>query len=92
MKKEWFLYILSFCLLPASLQPLYAQENKEGNFYKVQLASVYDGDTFKVYLACSYALFCRAIGVRVKKIDAPEIKTKNPCEKSAAQQAKKFTR
>ena len=43
-----FLPILAFCAdLPNQ------------NFYKVRLASVYDGDTFKVYLACRYPLFCK---------------------------------
>lgn len=62
------------------------------SFYKVRLASVYDGDTFKVYLACRYPLFCKKISVRVNGIDCPELKTKDPCEKQAAQQAKLFTK
>ncbi|WP_428080667.1 thermonuclease family protein [Candidatus Avelusimicrobium alvi] len=61
------------------------------NFYKVRLASVYDGDTFKVYLACRYPLFCKKMSVRVNGVDCPELKTKNPCEKKAAQRAKRFT-
>lgn len=62
------------------------------NFYKVSLASVYDGDTFKVYLACRYPLFCKKMSVRVNGIDCPELKTKDPCEKQAAQKAKLFTK
>ena len=61
------------------------------NFYKVRLASVYDGDTFKVYLACQYPLFCKKMSVRVNGIDCPELKAKDPCEKEIAQQAKRFT-
>lgn len=61
------------------------------NFYKVRLASVYDGDTFKVYLACRYPLFCKKMSVRVNGIDCPELKTKDPCEKQSAQKAKLFT-
>jgi len=91
MTKRLLRYLGLICLSLACVQPLCAQDNAEGNFYKVRLASVYDGDTFKVYLACSYKLFCRAIGVRVKNIDAPEIKTKNTCEKAAAKKAKQFT-
>ena len=62
------------------------------SFYKVSLASVYDGDTFKVYLACRSPLFCKKMGVRVKGIDAPEIRTKDPCEKEIAKKAKAFTK
>ena len=61
------------------------------NFDKVTIASVYDGDTFKVYLSCRYHVFCKAIPVRVRGIDAPEIKTKNANEKAAALKAKAFT-
>lgn len=62
------------------------------NFYKVRLASVYDGDTFKVYLSCRYPLFCKKMGVRVKGIDSPEIRTKDPCEKEMAKRAKAFSK
>ncbi len=52
---------------------------------------MYDGDTFKVYLACRYPLFCKKMSVRVNGIDCPELKTKDPCEKELAQKAKRFT-
>lgn len=61
------------------------------NFLDVKIASIYDADTFKVYLDCAYPIFCKKIPVRVKNIDAPEIKTKDKCEKAAAQKAKKLT-
>lgn len=67
-------------------------ELSANSFYKVSLASVYDGDTFKVYLACRYPLFCQKIPVRVKGIDCPELKTKDPCERQAALKAKEFTK
>lgn len=101
------LCLTSFCLLrfaptcfaqemPQELSPNITQtaqikiENLQ-NFFKVKIASVYDGDTFKVYLACNYPIFCRQTGVRVKGIDCPEIKTKNTCEKQKAKEAKDFT-
>lgn len=62
------------------------------SFYKVRLASVYDGDTFKVYLACRYPLFCKQISVRVNGIDCPELRSHDPCEEEAAKRAKRFTR
>lgn len=68
------------------------QEKRLQNFNKVRLASVYDGDTFKVYLACHYPVFCRAIPVRVRGINTPEIKGGTEQTKAAAQAAKKFTK
>nr|QGT50623.1 hypothetical protein Elusimicrob1349_0930 [uncultured Elusimicrobia bacterium] len=70
---------------------LFAQQ-PTSNFYKVQLGKVLDGDTFKVYLACSYKLFCKGVSVRVRGIDTPELKSKDPAEKERAKQARQFTR
>lgn len=78
-------------ILPISTCCIHANTETQ-NFYKVSLASVYDGDTFKVYLACRYPLFCKKMSVRVNGIDCPEIKTKDPCEKQADQKAKLFTK
>ena len=55
------------------------------------LASVYDGDTFRINLKCSNPLFCQNLPVRVNGIDTAELKTKNTCEKDAALKAKAFT-
>ena len=61
------------------------------NFKKVELISVYDGDTFKVNLPCKKDIFCKGIYVRVKGIDTPEIKTKNIRKKEKAIASKSFT-
>ncbi|MDR1123314.1 MAG: thermonuclease family protein [Elusimicrobiota bacterium] len=84
--------VLCFIFMASSAVILYSAEGVRTNFNKVAVASVYDGDTFKVYLSCSYAVFCKAIPIRVKGIDAPEIKTKNPEQKSAALKAQAFTK
>ncbi|MGN0016579.1 MAG: thermonuclease family protein [Candidatus Avelusimicrobium sp.] len=73
----------SLCL---NAQPL------TSNFYKVKLGKVIDGDTFKVYLSCSYKVFCKSASVRVRGIDTPELKSKDPAEKERAKQARAFTR
>lgn len=78
--------MLFFTCMAALAQSLELQ-----NFYKVRLSSVYDGDTFKVYLACSYPVFCSATPVRVRGIDAPEIRGANECEKQKAKEARAFT-
>lgn len=58
----------------------------------VSIASVYDGDTFKINLNCSLDVYCEKVPVRVLGVDTPEIKGKTKKEKNAAQKAKKFTK
>lgn len=58
----------------------------------VSVASVYDGDTFKINLNCSFAVYCEKVPVRVRGVDCPEIKAKTKKEKALAQQAKAFTK
>ena len=62
------------------------------SFYKVKLGRVLDGDTFKVYLACSYKLFCSSVSVRVRGIDTPELRSQDPQEKQKAKEARTFTK
>lgn len=58
----------------------------------VSVASVYDGDTFKINLNCSFAVYCEKVPVRVRGVDCPEIKGNSAQEKALAQQAKAFTK
>ena len=62
------------------------------NFNKVELASVYDGDTFRVHLACKYGVFCKTIPIRVRGVDCPEIKGGSAETKALAKRAKAFTK
>ena len=72
---------------------LVAQETDlSQNFNKVSLASVYDGDTFRVHLACKYGVFCKTIPIRVRGVDCPEIKGGSAETKALAKQAKAFTK
>lgn len=81
---------ICFLLFPLSL---IAQENDlSQNFNKVELASVYDGDTFRVHLACKYGVFCKTIPIRVRGVDCPEIKGGSAETKALAKQAKAFTK
>lgn len=61
-------------------------------FNNVSIASVYDGDTFKINLNCSVAVYCEKVPVRVRHVDCPEIKGKTAKEKKLAQKAKAFTK
>ena len=70
-----------------------AQDNDlSQNFNKVELASVYDGDTFRVHLSCKYGVFCKTIPIRVRGVDCPEIKGESAETKALAKQAKAFTK
>ena len=70
-----------------------AQDNElNQNFNKVTLASVYDGDTIRVHLACKYGVFCKTIPIRVRGVDCPEIKGGTAETKVLAKQAKTFTK
>lgn len=61
-------------------------------FDNVSIASVYDGDTFKINLNCSLAVYCEKVPVRVLGVDTAEIKGETGREKEMAQQAKAFTK
>ncbi|MBP5429307.1 MAG: thermonuclease family protein [Elusimicrobiaceae bacterium] len=61
------------------------------SFENVSIASVYDGDTFKINLNCSLAVYCEKVPVRVLGVDTPEIKGETEREKKLAQQTKAFT-
>lgn len=86
------LFLLIGVLLVTFNDSVNAQSEKLQNFNKVSLASVYDGDTFKVYLACRYSIFCKAIPVRVRGVDCPEMRGGTAETKVAAKAAKKFTK
>ena len=60
-------------------------------FRDVSIASVYDGDTFKINLNCSLAVYCEKVPVRVRGVDCAEMKGETEKEKRKAQQAKEFT-
>ena len=61
-------------------------------FDNVSVASVYDGDTFKINLNCSLSVYCEKVPVRVRGVDTAEIKGKTEREKKKAQEAKAFTK
>ena len=81
------------CLYMAASGIAFSQtKDLNQNFNKVELASVYDGDTFRVYLACNYRVFCKSIPIRVRGVDCPEIKGGSAETKALAKQAKTFTK
>lgn len=86
---------LAFLFLLLSV-PVFAQNTQETQrtqgFNKVTLASVYDGDTFRVHLSCRYGVFCKTMPIRVRGVDCPEMRGVPPETKALAKQAKQFTK
>lgn len=56
------------------------------------VVSVYDGDTLRVNLDCDAPLFCDNMPIRLRGIDAPEIRGKCEAEKEKAIQARNVLR
>ena len=73
-------------------KPLSDEMPDEQALQNVSVVSVYDGDTFKINLNCSLAVYCEKVPVRVLGVDCPEIKGKTEKEKQLAQKAKAFTK
>lgn len=94
--KFWASVIITVILYFMQQQgkPLSQDKNTQtpADFKDVSIASVYDGDTFKINLNCSLAVYCEKVPVRVLGVDTPEIKGKTEREKKLAQQAKEFTK
>ena len=90
MIRKLFYTLCVIGVLPIALGA--QDEDLSQNFNKVELASVYDGDTIRVYLACNYRVFCKAIPIRVRGVDCPEIRGGSAETKELAKQAKAFTK
>lgn len=75
-----------FCFLSLS-----ACVNNHGNIVASEITSIYDADTFRVNIKDYPAIVGENIPVRVKGVDAPEIRGKCESEKIAARKAKQFT-
>ena len=73
-------------------KPLSDEMPSEEALKDISVVSVYDGDTFKINLNCSLAVYCEKVPVRVLGVDCPEIKGKTEKEKQLAQKAKAFTK
>ena len=56
-----------------------------------RVTSIYDGDTFRADIAGWPAIIGERVPIRVKGVDAPEIRAQCDNEKKLARQAKQFT-
>ena len=84
--------VLLLFLLVAT--PSFAASIKDkvfGSVYVDQITSIYDGDTFRCTIKGWPEIIGERVGVRVDKIDTPEMRDKRPEIKALARQAKQFT-
>lgn len=81
--------MLHFFLL---LSLFFITELKAEELKEVQVISVYDGDTFTIEIPKLPKVFGHKLPVRVYGIDTPELKSKDPCERKLALEARNLTR
>ena len=78
--------LLSLLLLQAED----ACQHSANSFACVQYIKNYDADTVTFNIPSVHPLIGEKVNIRVRGIDAPEIRTKNSCEKRQAQNAKQL--
>ncbi len=88
-----FFWLSLFSLIAFHTSPLRAAADDEiyGNVTVSEVTSIYDADTFRVTINSWPAVAGNRIAVRVKGIDAPEMKGKCDKEKELAKKAKQTT-
>ena len=87
------LSLLAFLMFETSLTMVHAATSIDCNHDSKTLKCVdyirnYDADTITVSIKNIHPLLGEKVGVRVRGLDAPEIKGKLPCEKEVARYAK----
>ncbi len=81
--------IIFYCL--TLLLPLPALSSTYGGILIDEVTSIYDADTFRVNIKDWPAIIGRHVPIRVRGMDAPEIRGRCPAEKAAAQRAREET-
>ena len=79
--------IITMMIIPASLAPA-REEKSYGNIEGVIYRGNYDGDTIRFDIPGVHPLLGENIPVRLRGIDAPEIRGKCPAEREAAVKAR----
>lgn len=62
------------------------------DFNEIEFIDNYDGDTIKVNLKNVPEIFGKNLSIRLIGIDAPELKTKNTCERDKSIKVKNFVK
>ena len=84
--KYILLFIISFNTWSSDCQ------HTDTKFKCVEYVDNYDGDTIQVDIKGVHNLLGKRINVRLKGVDAPEIRTKSKCEKNKGRNAKKLVK
>lgn len=90
MKAQLTTGLLLFLLIAT---PSFAASIKDkvfGSVYVDEITSIYDGDTFRCTIKEWPEIIGERVGVRIDKIDTPEMRDKRPEIKALARQAKQF--
>ena len=70
------------------VQEIHSCQHSATAFHCVKVVEIYDGDTIFVDIDGVHPLLGKRIGIRFAEIDAPELNSKDPCEKNKALEAK----
>lgn len=68
----------------------WAKNTEAQTLFPTTVTSIYDGDTFSVDLTECPEVLCKRIGIRIRGIDAPELRGKCADETDKARLAKQF--
>lgn len=85
-----FLTLSFLIVLPGYVTAAASCEHTPTSFHCVKYIKNYDADTITVSISAVHPLLGEKVSVRVKGIDAPEIKGKLPCEKEQARTAQRL--
>jgi endonuclease YncB( thermonuclease family) len=85
-------FALGFFLWAMTHHLVYAQEclHTDQVFRCVEYVDNYDGDTVTFNIPDLHPFFAYHIAIRIRGVDTPELRSKNPCEKRLAKRAKLF--
>jgi len=83
--------LLVFLWFPAFCLAVSVDDANFGNVVVNEVTSIYDADTFRVNIDIWPEIIGMRVPVRVKGVDAPEIRGKCESEKVAALKAKQYT-
>jgi len=82
---KWLFIFCLFWLLP------YTASSQDNRLKNITVNSIYDGDTFKITIPNTPAILGDKIAIRVRGIDAPEMRSKAQDEREKARLSKQFT-
>ena len=86
----WFQSVILGLVVSSSASGASTCLNSPTSFQCVDYIRNYDADTLTVEIKDVHPILGKSINVRIKGIDAPEIRSKDQCEKNKARNAKKL--